>query len=76
MSDSLRVAEGWKVLDDMLLYNGRKNGERVRKPAKNRMTKDEVRVTLKALFNITDELSVDVVWEHMLEVWRKHDAGE
>jgi len=50
---------------------GRTNGEKVRK---NRMTRDEVKVILKALFNITDELSIEVVWEHMLEVWKKADG--
>jgi len=32
------------------------------------MTKEEVRVFLKLLFKITDELSVEVVWEEMVRM--------
>jgi len=67
-----QITQGWAVLDEILLHHpGRTNGEKVRK---NRMTRDEVKVILKALFNITDELSIEVVWEHMLEVWKKADG--
>jgi hypothetical protein len=45
----------------------RQNGRKARE--KPRMTKAEVRGWLKDLFNITDELSVEVVWKHMNELW-------
>ena len=51
----------------------RQNGERVRE--KPRMTKDEVRVMLKTLFQFTDEATVDEVWEEM-EEHRKKKEGE
>jgi len=52
----------------------RQNGERVRE--KPRMTKEEVRVMLKALFQFTDEATVDIVWEEMEEIRKKKDEGE
>jgi len=69
---SYKDAQGWRVLDQILLNSpGRENGEKVRK---KRMTIEEVKVILKTLFNITDSLSIEVVWEHMLEVWAKEDG--
>jgi len=40
------------------------------------MTKNEVRVVLKALFNLTDEEKVDLVWEEMEEIRRKKEEEE
>ncbi len=72
---SNQIDDGWRVLDELLLQNpGRVNGERSRRPKKDRMTKKEMKIILEKLFNITDELSIDVVWEHMLEVWAKEDG--
>jgi len=67
--------DGWRVLDEILLQNpGRTNGERSSMPKKDRMTKREMKTILEKLFNITDSLSIDVVWEHMQEVWAKEDG--
>jgi len=67
--------QGWRVLDQLLLNNpGRENGERVRRPKKDRMSKKEMAIILDRLFNITDSLSLDVVWDHMQEVWAKEDG--
>ena len=52
----------------------RHNGERTRQ--KPKMTKNEVRVVLKALFNLTDEEKVDLVWEEMEEIRRKKEEEE
>jgi len=49
------------------------NGEMTRKPAPKHMTKEEVRTMLKALFNITDEASIEVVWEEMEEIRKKKE---
>jgi len=49
----------------------RHNGDSV--PGPGPMTKDEVRVMLKALFNITDEMSVEVVYEEMVEQRKKKE---
>jgi len=54
----------------------RSNGEAVRDPGPGPMTKEEVRTMLKALFNITDDMSVDVVWEEMEEIRKKKEEGE
>jgi len=54
------------------------NGERFRGfqgSKKGKMTKQEVRVMLKALFNITDEDSIDIVWDEMEQI-RKKKEGE
>jgi len=74
MSD--KVAEGWRVLDEILLdYPGRENGEGMRlAKQRQRVTREEMKIILEKLFNITDELSIEVVWEHMLEVWAKADG--
>jgi len=70
-----QVTQGWAVLDEILLDSpGRENGEKFRRPKKDRMTKREMKTILEKLFNITDELSLDVVWEHMEEVWAKEDG--
>lgn len=75
ISMSNQIDEGWRVLDEILLQNpGRTNGERFRRPKKDRMTKSEMKVILEKLFNITDSLSIDVVWDHMQEVWAKEDG--
>lgn len=72
---SNQIDDGWRVLDEILLQNpGRTNGERSRRPKKDRMTKKEMKIILEKLFNITDSLSIDVVWEHMQEVWAMEDG--
>lgn len=64
----------WKHWDDRFIHGvgpGQTNGEVVREPGPGPMTKEEVRTMLKSLFNITDEISVEVVWEEMEEQRKK-----
>jgi len=71
-----QVTQGWAVLDEILLdHPGRENGEGMRLARKRqRVTREEMVIILEKLFNITDEISLEVVWEHMLEVWAKEDG--
>lgn len=77
MSDGDRPLDNDWVLapDPIELDFGKQNGGSsgvVTK--KGRMTKDEVRDWLKMLFNITDEASVDLVWEEMERIRKKKDG--
>jgi len=71
-----QITQGWAVLDEILLnHPGQENGDRMGDAKKRpRITREEMKVILDKLFNITDELSIEVVWEHMLEVWAKADG--
>jgi len=75
---SVRGVDVSKFPDGMLeamSSKWRHNGfESVRGPG--HMTKEEVRTMLKALFNITDEMSIDVVYEEMEEQRKKKEEGE
>jgi len=73
---SNQIDDGWRVLDEILLnHPGQENGDRMGDAKKRqRMTKPEVKIILEKLFNITDQLSLDVVWDHILEVWSKEDG--